>query len=554
MTNLRLVLLIPLLSTLIALGGCASSAPKMRPVDTDTKTPPPANREFRAAWVATVGNIDWPTKKGLTAQEQQQEAIAILDKSVDLNLNAIVLQVRTSADALYKSDIEPWSEFLTGEQGKDPGYDPLQFWIDESHKRGLELHAWFNPYRAMYGGGDKAKRSKDHIWNTNRAIVKEYGNMLWMDPGEKAAQDITVDVFMDVVKRYDVDGIHVDDYFYPYRVSDENQNPVDFPDAESWKKYQESGGQLSRGDWRRDNINRTMKEVYERSHRLKPWVKFGISPFGLPRPNEIGTVQGFDQYEELYADAKLWLNKGWLDYWTPQLYWKPSEPQLNYMDLLHYWIDENTQGRHVWPGIYTTRIKDGGSRQFETYDLLNQVWLTQQTPGASGHVHFSMKGLMRDRHGISSALIDGPYRDEALVPASPWLDDKAPPKPNRVRSGPVDDTGKPSTQPILSTGRYPAGDEPATYPSTRAATQPTRKKLWTGRSVTWEAAKGEEAWLYAVYSKHGTRWDMKVVPGSELSTIVYDDAALGAISAVYVSSVDRCGNESGRVKASYREE
>ena len=274
------------LLTLTLVGGCSHSSGPASGMYCKS-TPPPANREFRAAWVATVGNIDWPTKKGLTADEQKKEVIAILDKSVDLKLNAIVLQVRTSADALYKSSIEPWSEFLTGKQGKDPGYDPLEFWVEEAHKRGLELHAWFNPYRAMYGGGKVEERSKDHIWNTNRDIVKEYGGMLWMDPGEPEAEKITVDVFTDVVKRYDVDGIHIDDYFYPYPVSDkETKKEIDFPDDASWQKYQSSGGKLERADWRRDNINRTIRDVYIKTHKIKPWVKFGISPFGIPRRSD----------------------------------------------------------------------------------------------------------------------------------------------------------------------------------------------------------------------------------------------------------------------------
>src|SRR5688572_16637513 len=303
---------------------------------TDQKTPPPAQREFRAAWVATVGNIDWPSKKGLSAEEQQREAIAILDKTKEIGMNAVVFQIRTSADALYKSDLEPWSEFLTGEQGKDPGYDPLAFWIEESHKRGLELHAWFNPFRAMYGGGKVETRSKDHIWNTNRDVVKVYGNMLWMDPGEPAAEKQSLNVFMDVVERYDVDGIHIDDYFYPYPVQDKEKNEVDFPDDPSWKRYQESGGKLSRHDWRRENINRMMKKIYEGTKKRKPWVRFGISPFGIWKPGYPQVVQGFNQYEKLYADAKLWLNKGWLDYWTPQLYWKLSAPAQPYEPLLNW--------------------------------------------------------------------------------------------------------------------------------------------------------------------------------------------------------------------------
>ncbi|HEV2296821.1 MAG TPA: family 10 glycosylhydrolase [Tepidisphaeraceae bacterium] len=502
------------------------------------KTPPPAQREFRAAWVATVGNIDWPSKRGLSAEEQQREAITMLDKAKEAGLNAIVFQIRTSADALYKSDLEPWSEFLTGEQGKDPGYDPLQFWIDESHKRGLELHAWFNPFRAMYGGGKKEARSKDHIWNTNPQVVKEYGNMLWMDPGEPLAEKRSLDVFMDVVERYDVDGIHIDDYFYPYPVTDpKTKEEVDFPDDPSWKRYQESGGTLSRHDWRRENINRMMKKIYEGTKARKPHVRFGISPFGIWKPGYPQVVQGFSQYDKLYADAKLWLNKGWLDYWTPQLYWKLSAPAQPYEPLLHWWITENTHDRHIWPGLFTSKIGDRPTA-WPVHDVLNQVWVTQDTPGASGQVHFSMKAISQNREGIADALRDGPYRDPALVPAATWLDENAPPAPRNVKATrqtdlPLTATTQPSTAPTTSPGR--------TY---------TRLELPTGVRLSWAPAKkGEKVWQWTVYSRHGNIWKLHVLPGHTTEVVIRDDPSYGDVKAVAIAAVDRVGNESKRVTA-----
>ena len=505
---------------------------------TDQKTPPPAQREFRAAWVATVGNIDWPSKKGLSAEEQQREAIAILDKTKEIGMNAVVFQIRTSADALYKSDLEPWSEFLTGEQGKDPGYDPLAFWIEESHKRGLELHAWFNPFRAMYGGGKVETRSKDHIWNTNREVVKPYGKMLWMDPGEPFAEKRSLDVFMDVVDRYDVDGIHIDDYFYPYPVADpKTKAEVDFPDDPSWKRYQESGGKLSRHDWRRENINRMMRKIYEGTKKRKPWVRFGISPFGIWKPGYPQVVQGFNQYEKLYADAKLWLNKGWLDYWTPQLYWKLSAPAQPYEPLLNWWITENTHGRHIWPGLFTSKIGDGRTA-WPLYDVLNQVWVTQDTPGASGHVHFSMKAITQNRDGIADALKDGPYREPALVPAAPWLDDKAPAAPRNVKGTREDDL------PIAAT------TQATTAPTTSPGRTYTRLQLPTGVKVTWDApTKGEKIWQYAVYAKHGKLWKMQVLPGDTTEVVIRDNPGYGYVEGVVVAAVDRTGNESKRVTA-----
>src|SRR4051794_41132109 len=213
----------------------------------DPNQPPPAPREFRGIWVATVGNIDWPSKNDLTTEQQQSEAIAIMDKAVELNMNAIVLQVRPACDALYESKLEPWSYFLTGKQGKAPNpyYDPLKFWIDESHRRGLELHAWFNPYRAHLVG-EKTDFAPNHVSKTKPNIVKKYGEFLWLDPAEKASQDQTYDVVLDIVKRYDVDGMHIDDYFYPYKVKkfpkDKTSKEIlPFPDDDTWARYKATG-------------------------------------------------------------------------------------------------------------------------------------------------------------------------------------------------------------------------------------------------------------------------------------------------------------------------
>ena len=245
----------------------------------------------------------------------------------------------------------------------------------------------------------------------------------------------------------------------------------------------------------------------------------------------------------------MWLEKGWCDYWTPQLYWKLSAPQQGYRDLLNYWIDHNPKGRGIYPGLFTSKIQDRPS-SWPMYDVLNQVWVTQATPGAGGNVHFSMKALMQNRDGIADALIDGPYNEDALVPASTWLDKKAPPAPKNVKSHSVDDFGSPSTQPAVATGAYPATG-PATYPASQPSSKPTRKQLWTGHVVQWEAGKGEDVWLWVVYAKHGNHWQTRIVPGDELSTSVYDDAATGKVESVFISAVDRSGNESKRVKAKF---
>jgi uncharacterized lipoprotein YddW (UPF0748 family) len=389
--------------------------PVMSPVKHEIEVP----REFRAAWVATVANIDWPSKPGLSTEAQQAEAITLLDSAVILNLNAIIFQVRPQCDALYASDLEPWSYFLTGEQGKapEPYYDPLTFWVDEAHKRGLELHCWFNPYRAHHPNGQKNETS---IVATRPEIVREIDNgYFWLDPALQATQDYSYDVVMDVVKRYDIDGVHFDDYFYPY-------SSIEFPDDLPWKAYQEAGGTLERHDWRRQAVNVFIKRVYDGIKAEKPWVKYGLSPFGIWRPGNPPSIQGYDQYDRLFADAKLWLNEGWVDYWTPQLYWPTRQIPQSYPVLLGWWSRENIHQRNLWPGLFTSRIESEADAQ----ENFSQIMITRgMIPDGPGNVHFSMKALQKNYGGISDILLDGPYAKPALVPPSPWLDGQAPSAP-----------------------------------------------------------------------------------------------------------------------------
>lgn len=377
-------------------------------------------REFRAVWVATVGNIDWPSKPGLSTEDQQREALAILDTVVALNMNAVVLQVRPHCDALYASTLEPWSYYLTGVQGRapDPLYDPLEFWIEESHKRGLELHAWFNPYRAHLTRGNDVTDSS--VVRKRPDLAKKINDgMYWLDPSKKGTQDLSYDVVMDVVKRYDVDGIHFDDYFYPY-------NDGQFPDDDSWEEYTKGGGTLSREDWRRSHVNAFVERVYKGIKREKKHVKFGLSPFGIWRPKNPPSIAGYDQFNMLYADARLWLNKGWVDYYTPQLYWPINQIPQSFPVLLGWWAKENTQKRNLWPGMIINR-----PREEKTADeIFNQIMITRGiVPDGPGQVHFSMKSFMRDSSALNPVLKNGPYQKQVLVPTSPWLDDKAPSVP-----------------------------------------------------------------------------------------------------------------------------
>ncbi len=395
---------------LISILGCKSLS-NTTPVNS---THPKIEREFRGAWVASVANINWPSRPGLSVDVMKSEAIYLLDLLSETNFNAVVLQVRPQADALYNSDLEPWSYYLTGEQGKAPDYnfDPLQFWIDEAHKRGIELHAWLNPYRAHHTTGGKIS---DHsVVKKKPEMVLELKNgYWWFDPSLKETQEHSFNVVMDIVKRYDVDGIHFDDYFYPYP---DYNNGEDFPDHKSWEQYQNSGGKLSRGDWRRKSVNDFISKVYTSIKKEKPHVKFGLSPFGIWRPGYPNSIQGFDQYDVLYADAKKWLNEGWIDYFTPQLYWPINQIPQSFPVLLGWWNNENTKNRFIWPGMSIGRLS--GERQLD--EVLNQIMITRgMNSDAPGTIHWSIAPLVNN-DSLRIDLKNGPYRTLAMVPEMTW--------------------------------------------------------------------------------------------------------------------------------------
>ena len=388
--------------------------------------PKPVAREFRGVWVATVSNIDWPSRKGLSAKQQKAELKAIFDKAVELKLNAVVLQVRPMCDALYESRLEPWSEYLTGTLGKNPGYDPLAFAVGEAHSRGLELHAWFNPYRAHHPSAT-SPIPDNHLVKKRPDLAKPYGKHYWLNPTNPEVAEHTLAVVLDIVRRYDIDGVHMDDYFYPYAEKDASGKLIPFPDDDTWNAYQKSGGKLSRSDWRRDAVNRFVERLYKEVKIAKPWVKVGISPFGIWRPGYPPGIAGLDQYEALFADAKKWLNEGWVDYFTPQLYWPIKQEKQSYPKLLAWWASENSKKRHLWPGNIPSRVT-GKEKGWPASEIADQIKATRAEPGAGGNIHFSMKPLMHNTGGVAEALASV-YTEPALVPASPWLDDQAPPKP-----------------------------------------------------------------------------------------------------------------------------
>lgn len=383
-------------------------------------TPPEIKREFRAAWVATVDNIDYPSKPGLPVDKMKSEMIAILDKCAELNLNAIVFQVRPHADALYKSSYEPWSYYLTGTQGKAPanGFDPLEFTVTEAHRRGIEVHAWFNPYRALHPA-QKGPVSADSIVTTNPDLAPTYGTYKWMVPTAQPVQDRSYNVFMEVATKYNVDGVHIDDYFYPYPIT-ENKQKVDFPDSKFYSAYLQSGGKLNKGDWRRKGVDDFILRVHEGLKKDAPHVKFGISPFGIYRPGIPETIKaGIDQYDELYADALKWYEEGWCDYYSPQLYWPIAQTPQAFPTLLNWWTKVNKQKIHLWPGQYTSRTDPKGGN-WKASEVTDQIDLVRKNKVSPGTIHFSMKAIQNNWNGVADALKKS-YRQPALVPESPWM-------------------------------------------------------------------------------------------------------------------------------------
>jgi uncharacterized lipoprotein YddW (UPF0748 family) len=419
---------------------CAALLPVLA---TAQDLPPPEPRELRAAWVATVAHIDWPSRPGLAPAQQRAEAITLLDRAREIGLNALILQVRPAGDALYPSSLEPWSEFLTGAQGRapEPPWDPLAFWLAEAHRRGLELHAWFNPYRARHSSA-KSPLAPPHIALRAPAAVKTYGDQLWMDPGEPAAFAHTLAVLRDVLTRYALDGLHIDDYFYPYPVkAPGSPDDLPFPDDAAFERYRSAGGLLARDDWRRANVDAMVQALHEMVRTVRPTALFGISPFGIGKPERRPPgITGFSQYDKLYADVERWFDEGWLDYLAPQLYWPIDRPGQQFPALLDYWIANNAHGRHLWPGLFTSQVRPNasdapGPRAWPARELLDQVALTRSRAGTGGHIHFSMVALLQDRDGLAKLLKFGPYAQPALVPATPWLDAPVPPAPRLLRDG-----------------------------------------------------------------------------------------------------------------------
>ncbi len=381
---------------------------------------PAAPQEFRAAWISTVHNIDWPSRSGLSGAAQRAELLTILNTCAQLKLNAVFLQVRPNADALYQSSLEPWSQWLSG-PGVNPGYDPLAFAIQEAHRRGIELHAWFNPFRAK--ANVKHAVGRNHISLTRPDLMKRNGSVLLMNPSASASRDHAMRVILDVVRRYDIDGVHLDDYFYPYPTPGRTWSPASFSDGKSPSQ-------------RRACIDDFVHDMYKSVKSSKPWVRVGISPFGIWRPGVPGGIEaGVDAYEHLACDARKWLSRGWVDYLAPQLYWRCSPAKQSFPVLMQWWAAQNTS-RPVWPGIATARImssEDPGRPASEIAAQVNYSRSLART--APGQCFWSVKSIMRNAGGIQKYL-NRLYPSMAVPPAMPWCGTGTPGQPqNFLRGG-----------------------------------------------------------------------------------------------------------------------
>lgn len=369
--------------------------------------------EFRGVWIATIDNIDWPAYGQWDAEKQKQDFIRLLDMHKASGMNAMIVQVRPAADAFYPSPYEPWSQWLTGTQGKPPVpyYDPLQFMINETHKRGMEFHAWLNPYRAVFNTRTSSI-APSHITQQHPEWFIKYGDKKYFDPGNTEAQKFVVNIVYDIVKRYNVDAIHMDDYFYPYRITGK-----EFPDD---KTYHNSGSNLSKDDWRRSNVDSIIVAISKTIKKIKPGCQFGISPFGVWRNNDkdpdgSATRAGQTNYDDLYADILLWLREGWIDYVTPQLYWELEHPDAPFLTLLDWWSN-HTYGKncYIGLGIYKAGLNDAWKDQQQ---LPRQIEAIRNTPNIQGMAFYSSKTLERNPNGWTDSLRTNYFSKPAKTPA-----------------------------------------------------------------------------------------------------------------------------------------
>ena len=361
-------------------------------------------KELRGVWVASVSNIDWPSKPGLSVEKQKAEFISILNNVKSWNMNAVFVQIKPESDAFYPSKYAPWSRYLTGTQGVNPGYDPLKFMVEEAHKRGIEFHAWFNPYRLTATGG-REKLSSESIGKKKPEWTVTYGGKVYLNPGIPEVNNYVVNSIVEVVKNYDVDGVHMDDYFYPYKVKNQ-----EYPDSAQYQKYGKKFSNV--GDWRRNNINTLIEKLRKEIKKENPNVEFGISPFGVWRNDSTdpargsATKAGVQNYDDLYADILLWMNKGWIDYVAPQIYWNQGHKSAEYNTLVKWWskyAGQSNTNLYIGQAAYKT------NEWKDAKELINQINFNRNYPEVKGSIFFSYKSLLTNPKNVTNSLVDGPY-------------------------------------------------------------------------------------------------------------------------------------------------
>ncbi len=389
-------------------------------------------REFRGVWIATVNNLDWPSKAGQSPKIQKRELIDMLDTLEKINFNAVIFQIRPAADAFYRSKTEPWSAYLTGQQGKSPSenWDPLQFIVEECHKRGMELHAWMNPFRVQQNMNDKLSDKNVAVRHPDWLVT--YGNRTYLDPGIPAVRDYINQVVEEVVRNYDIDAIHFDDYFYPYPIANSS-----FPDSLSFKLYNRGFFADQMDNWRRSNVDLIISKLSNTIKRIKPAVKFGISPFGVwenytVKPNGSVTNAGTTNFSSLFADVIKWQQNGWIDYILPQIYWEIGHPTVDYVTLANWWNDQ-AFGRHVYIGHALYKLSEGTSPAWKSNrEMPEQIAISRKLNHIEGGAFFRMKHIDMNPQGFKDQLETSIYKDKALVPIMNWIDSIAPVPPKKI--------------------------------------------------------------------------------------------------------------------------
>ncbi|MDR2841544.1 MAG: family 10 glycosylhydrolase, partial [Paludibacter sp.] len=390
--------------------------------------------EMRAVWIATVANIDFPSSKNLTTEQQKSELLYILDQFKFNNINTVILQIRPTADAFYPSALEPWSAWLTGSQGTQPlpYYDPLQFAIEQAHQRCMELHVWINPYRASHKLDNK-KFADTHLFLTKPELFVKYDGEYYFDPGLDETRLFLNKVVEDIVMRYDIDAIHFDDYFYPYKVAGK-----EFPDQKSFENFPRGFSRNQKDDWRRNNVNLIISELNRTIKSIKPWVEFGISPFGVWR-NKKNDVRGSEtnalqNYDDLYADVLLWLKNGWIDYVTPQLYWEIGRKNADYATLARWW-SKNCYDANLYIGMSVYRLGNAsqGKAWNEGNEIVRQMEFNSRLPEIKGTMFYNTNSFLRNLKGLNDNLRNKRFRFPALCPSNKNIVSCASAEPKNLR-------------------------------------------------------------------------------------------------------------------------